>query len=194
MVGIDACFGLLMWFPDVPCSVDKAKERVDFLLESLEKRNERILIPAPALAEILVHAGTAGPAFVNEILKSGRFRVSPFDTKAAIEVAEQIATARKMGKKRAKGNADNWQKVKFDHQVVAICKTEEVSVLYSDDRGLANFARLNDIQVVSIADLPLPPSNAPLFDGIPELPEPPPAQEHRSTPYRLEAPKTPFAS
>jgi len=170
MVAIDACIALIIWFPDLPCAVADARDRVDYLLEDLERRNEKILIPAPALAELLVEAGNAGAPFVNEILKSGKFRVSAFDTRAAVEVALQIAQARKRGNKRGKGNKDNWQKVKFDHQIVAIAKTEGVSILYTNDSGLANFAKANDMEVIGVDDLPSPPSRTPLFDQLKEIP------------------------
>ena len=187
MVSIDACIGLIIWFPDVPCEITDAKARVDYLLEDLEKRREKVLIPAPALAEILVHAGEAGPAFLTTILKSSRFQVADFDTRAAVEVAFAIAKARKAGNKRGKGNKDNWQKIKYDHQVVAISKVAGAAVLYSNDPALANFAEINGMKVVSLADLPTPPSKAPLFDGVPELPEP--QQEADPKPMlRLNAP------
>ncbi len=169
MVAIDACIALIIWFPDVPSEIADAKARVDYLLEDLERRSEKILIPAPALAELLVQAGNAGKEFVNQLSKSSRFQIAPFDTRAAIEVALSIGRARKSGNKRGKGNKENWQKVKFDHQIVAIAKVEGVSVLYSNDPGLKNFATANDLRVVSLADLPSPPSKAPLFEGVPEF-------------------------
>jgi predicted nucleic acid-binding protein len=189
MVAIDACIALIIWYPEVPCEVLDAKARVDYLLEDLERKNEKICIPAPALAELLVQAGNGGPQFINQLAKSSRFQIAPFDTKAAVEVAVAIARARKSGNKRGKGNKDNWQKVKFDHQIVAIAKVEGVSVLYSNDPGLKKFAAANDLRVISLDELPSPPSLTPLFDGVPQLenpvPEPPEATDE---PLMLAAP------
>jgi hypothetical protein len=189
MVSIDACMGLVIWFPEVPCEVADAKERVDYLLTDLERRKEKILIPAPALAELLVHAGEAGPEFVNRILKSSRFQMGDFDTRAAIEVALAIDKARKAGNKRGKGNKENWQKIKYDHQIVAISKVENASVIYSNDSGLANFAESNGMKVISLVDLPVPPSKTPLFDGVPELASPPQVESEANTSRLLAAPQ-----
>lgn len=166
MVGMDASIALAVWFPDVLCSVDRAKDRVRYLLEDLEERRERILIPAPALSEILVRAGAAGAELVNQLSKSARFEIGDFDTMAAIEVALAIEAAKKAGGKKVKGSSDTWAKVKFDHQIVAICKVKQVTTLYSDDPRLCNFAQSTGIHTVSLADLPLPPDEPTLFDGL----------------------------
>jgi hypothetical protein len=50
--------------------------------------------------------------------------------------------------------------VKFDRQIVAIARTEGAQVIYSDDADLRRFARAAGIDVVGIADLPLPPESA----------------------------------
>jgi len=185
MVSIDACMGLIIWFPEVPCKIKDAREKVDFLLEGLEKSREKILIPAPALAEILVHAGPAGPEFLATVMKSSRFQIAPFDTMAAVEVAEAIKRARKSGNKRGKSK-DNWQKIKYDHQIVAISKVAGASVLYSNDGPLSNFAEINGLRVIQLADLPSPPSKTPLFDGVAELAEP--TLEEKPNPLLLPAP------
>ena len=64
MVVIDATILLLLLRPEsgVPMDsagkpVDHAPARVDFLIRELEKLGSRILIPTPALSEVLVRAG-----------------------------------------------------------------------------------------------------------------------------------------
>lgn len=167
MVGIDASIALAIWFPDVRCSVPKAKERVEYLLEYLEMKNEKILIPTPALSEILVRAGAAGIEFVNQIGRSSRFEIAGFDQMAAIEVALAIANAKKAGNKRgASVPTDSWAKIKFDHQIVAICKVKQVRILYSDDPALCNFAESHDLRTANLSDLPLRPEEPNLFTGI----------------------------
>jgi hypothetical protein len=169
MVGFDASIALVIWFPDVRCSVDRAKERVHYLLEQLEAKNERILIPAPALSELLVNAGDAGAELVNQLSRSSRFEIGPFDDLAAIEVALSIASAKQSGNKRGKDVMAHWAKVKFDHQIVAICKVRQVRTLYSDDPALCNFASSREIHTVSLADLPIKPTEPTLFDGLEEF-------------------------
>ena len=166
MVGMDASIALALWFPNVPCSVVRAKERVEYLVQNLTSTNERILIPAPALAEMLVRAGAAGLEFVNQIAKSSRFEIAPFDTLAAIEVSIWVAAAVRGGNKRGKNTKDTWAKIKFDHQIVAICKVREVKTLYSDDLGLCSFAKSFGLNSYALADLPLPAEEPNLFTGL----------------------------
>ena len=45
--------------PSTGRPVERAKERIDLLLEDLQRNRTKIIIPTPALAEILVHAGRA---------------------------------------------------------------------------------------------------------------------------------------
>jgi hypothetical protein len=168
MVGFDASIALAIWYPDVPCSVERAKERVEYLIEFLESKHEKIMIPTPALSELLVRAGGAGAELVNQLSKSSRFEIAPFDDLAAIEVAIAIAAAKRSGNKRGKNLTENWAKIKFDHQIVAICKVRRISTLYSDDPALCNFASLCEIHTVTLAELPLRPQEATLFDGLDE--------------------------
>lgn len=168
MVGFDASVALAFWYPDVPCVVDHAKERMDYLIEQLEIKRERILIPTPALTELLVRAGDAGPEFVNQLSKSSHFEIAGFDDMAAIEVAISIAAAIRSGNKRGKDSRETWAKVKFDHQIVGICKVRRVSVLYSDDPRLCSFASACELRTIGLADLPLRPQEPTLFDGLDE--------------------------
>lgn len=170
MVGFDASIALVIWFPEVRCSAERAKERVEYLLEQLEAKRERILIPTPALSELLVRAGDAGAEFVNQLSRSSRFEIAPFDDLAAIEVALTIGAATRSGNKRGKNTNAHWAKVKFDHQIAAICKVHQVSTLFTDDPELCNFASSRDIHTVRLAELPLKPVEPTLFDGLGDLP------------------------
>lgn len=49
--------------------------------------------------------------------------------------------------------------MKFDHQIVAIARVENATVIYSDDNHLGRFARRHGIEVFGIASLPLPPED-----------------------------------
>jgi len=87
MVLFDSTFALLVWLPGVPASVPQAKERIEHLINELHKQGNKIIIPTPVISELLIHAGNAGPQFLVEITKSAKFRVAPFDTRAAVEAA-----------------------------------------------------------------------------------------------------------
>lgn len=176
MVTFDSNFALLIWRTDVPASVGKAKERVAHLVNGLTQSNERIVLPTPVLTEILVRAGAAGPQYLQEVTKSIRFKIAPFDARAAIEVAAMLRTA--FGKKDKKdGSRGTWAKVNFDRQIVAISKVEGSHTIYSDDADLGKFARKTGLKVVTLRELEMPPSKTPLFDALEEPGAPSPPEE-----------------
>jgi len=138
--------------------VEKFKERVQFLIGSLDASNTIIGVPTPALAEIMVLAGTAGPEYLKQ-LRRANFVLLPFDTKAAIEAAHLIFAIKKQTSGGQK--LETWAKVKFDIQIAAIAKSEAAHIIYSDDKGIeTNGGRLG-ITVIRICDLPLPPEPTP---------------------------------
>lgn len=172
MVGFDTSFALLALRPGVNGSVDHAVERVAYVLSQLSEQKETILIPAPCLAELLAGAGPAAPGLVGVISSSARFRVAPFGTRAAIEIASFMAGRLSRAEKR--GGHRDWAKFKFDHQIIAIAKVEGASALYTDDRDQARLARDAGLQVVTLADIHVPPSQGGLFEqGSAPLPPPP---------------------
>jgi hypothetical protein len=137
-----------------------AKERIEHLVQQLDKAGAKVVIPTPALSEALVRAGVAGSQEILEKLqKFAVFRVEPFDQRAAMEVAAMTRDALARGNKRGQSNA-TWAKVKFDRQIVAIAKVHGAATIYSDDGDIRALGQKSKIEVVSIADLPLPPQKA----------------------------------
>jgi len=51
--------------PETGESVSRVKDRITFLVSELEKRKEKIIVPTPALSELLVRAGDAGPKYLD---------------------------------------------------------------------------------------------------------------------------------
>ena len=139
-------------------TVDRVKERVDFLVETLAAEQERIILPAPVFAEFLVFAGQDGPEYIRKIRDNSVFRIEPFDDRAAIELAQIELDARAAGNKRGAAENEPWQKVKFDRQIVAIAKVHGASRIYSDDPDLKNHGNDCGIAVVDLSGLPLPPA------------------------------------
>jgi hypothetical protein len=137
-------------------AVDRAKDRVDFLLETLSQQNERIVIPTPAFAEFLVLAGTDAPNYIRRIRETSIFRLEPFDERAAIELADMEIAARVKGNKRGSALDAEWQKVKFDRQIIAVAKVSGALCIYSDDPHIASHGKDCNIPVLSLNDLPLP--------------------------------------
>jgi predicted nucleic acid-binding protein len=147
--------------PSTGDSLKFAKERIELLVASLTA-NDSLVVPTPVLAEVLVKAEDGAPEVLRQILGSNRVRIAPFDTRAATEIAGMTRAAIEAGDKRA-GSDQPWQKVKFDRQIIAIARVAGASKIYSDDKDLANFARVLGIEVVSTWDLPIPESAENLF-------------------------------
>ena len=163
MVVIDSTTLLLMLRPDTPVPngrdgspIERPKERIEHLVATLEKQKARLIIPTPALSEALVQAGSNGShEIVQYLQKFDVFRIEPFDTRAAIEVAAMSREALSGGNKRGASSAP-WAKVKYDRQIVGIARVHAATAIYSDDGDIAKLGKQAGIKVISLADLPLP--------------------------------------
>ena len=139
-------------------NVDRGRDRVEYLLETLKSQDERIIIPAPAFCEFLVLAGDEGPLYLAKIRDMSIFRIAPFDDKAAVELADIEIAIRSRGEKRGGAPAAEWQKVKFDRQIIAVAKSNGARCIYSDDPDVAKHGKYCRLEVISLSDLPLPPA------------------------------------
>lgn len=168
MVVIDATTLMLLLRPGVPIPndangvpIDRPKERIEFLVQQLDKAGTKIVIPTPALSEALVRAGVAGSQdLVDKVQKYAVFRIEAFDLRASIEVAAMSRDALAGGNKRGKAANATWAKVKYDRQIVAIAKVHAATTIYSDDGDIRSLGERARVKVVSVADLPLPPQKA----------------------------------
>jgi predicted nucleic acid-binding protein len=166
MVVFDASILVLLFDPDARPPADpktgkpvaRCKERLEHLINGFERAQTKVVIPTPVLSEVLIRAGEAGPAYLEELNGSARFKIVPFDTRAAVELAALTREALDAGDKRD-GSAAPWAKVKFDRQIVAIALTERAEVIYSDDDDIRRYAPRLGITVLGIAELPLPPDD-----------------------------------
>jgi hypothetical protein len=102
--------------PATGAPVQHAEARISLLVETLAKAHTRIVIPTPVMSELLVHAGAATAELVTRLTRSATFRVMPFDTRAAIELALMTRNAIDDGDKRGGIDAP-WNKIKFDRQI-----------------------------------------------------------------------------
>jgi hypothetical protein len=167
MVVFDATTLLYLFDPEAKAPTDpetgnpvtRVKERIEFLVSDLEKRKEKIVVPTPALSELLVRAGDAGPEYLDILGKTASFKIVDFDQRAAVEVAAATREAIDTGGKKG-GSQSSWAKIKFDRQIIAIAKVEGASTIYSDDGDIVRFSKNSGITVVCVKDLPLPPEDA----------------------------------
>ena len=134
----------------------KPRERIEFLIEQLSDQGTRILIPTPALSELLVRATGGTSEMLKKIKEYSCFDVVPFDELAAIEVG--IMARAELGKKIPDSNT-TYAKVKYDRQIVAIAKTRGASTIYSDDADIKGVCEKAKLTLKALSDLPLPPQN-----------------------------------
>lgn len=141
--------------PDTGETIELGRERVEGLVQRLQKDGERIILPTPVIAELLTVSGPEGLQYLETITKSKVFEIGAFDLRAALELSLMNRSALAVGDKKG-GIASPWQKVKFDRQIVAICKVYGVSVLYTDDAPLARIAAQVGLKTAGIHELEVP--------------------------------------
>src|SRR6202035_3597629 len=98
MEAFDSTFLTLLFVPSARCSIDRGRERIDFLISDIHGRGGRIVIPAPVLGELLIGVGHSRSLILHELTKSPKFIIAPFDTRAALElalIAEALTKPRK---------------------------------------------------------------------------------------------------
>lgn len=144
--------------PSTGRPVQDAKERVDFLIESLEASGDTIVIPTPALSEVMVHADNAGPQYLSILQGTRCFRIEPFDLRAAVELAAITRNAIAAGDLRA-GTRATRAKLKFDRQIIAITRVQGQTTIYSDDDDIARLGAALNLEVVPVYALPSPPQD-----------------------------------
>ena len=136
--------------------VELARERAESIIHGLEKARRKIILPTPACAELLTAIGPDAQQYINIIGRSRLFDVASFDARCAAELALLNRDTFRAGDLRDK--AEPYQKVKVDRQIIAICRVNNVTDLYTDDKSLGHRARLCGITPISIAEVPIPES------------------------------------
>lgn len=151
--------------PATGAPIPHCRQRIEALIDQLSGKNQRVLIPAPTLAEALVIA----PDIVKVIAvlrQHVAMEIAPFDARSAIELGE-ITRSAIVSRAKKSGVEAPWQQVKFDRQIVAIAKAHGASILFTDDGPQTRFAELAGLTVKHTWDLELPDEYAQthMFDG-----------------------------
>ena len=147
-----------------PQPVDRIPERLDHLVNTLERKKATIIVPTPALSEFLAYAGRDSAKYLSELAHRNVFRMEAFDQKAAIEAAVAHAQAAQHGDKKD-GAIGSWQRVKVDRQIVAIAKVHNVDCLYSGENDVRKLGSAMGVTVKGLEDLPLPSHPHPTLFG-----------------------------
>ncbi len=156
MVVFDANFLIYFLDPKIKGGVG-SNPRIDHLVATIQTTGERIIVPTPALSEVLVKAGDAGPKYLEIIARSKFFRVAEFGERAAVEAAALTRDAIATGDKRGATPEADWAKVKFDRQIVAIAHVVGATTIYTNDSQLARHAKAVGIEAINPDELPEPP-------------------------------------
>lgn len=151
--------------PATGLPLTQAKERIERLVDAIERDRGTILVPTPALAEVLVRTGDAAPEVLERLNRSARFKLADFDQRAAIEVAAMTREALRVGGKKSE-SGETWQKVKYDRQIIAVARVNMASKIYSDDAGIATFGEQIGLDVIKTWELPAPEVEATLFTAF----------------------------
>lgn len=138
-------------------------------MQEIQDGGEQVLIPAPALAEVLATPDCDIDEVLSVLRASAYIRIGDFDQRAAVELALRLRAALASGDIR-EGVTTTKTRMKFDRQIVAIALTNGARILYSDDEGVKRFGERSGLPVIRTADLPLPAVQQDLFAG--KAPEP----------------------
>src|ERR1700722_8444406 len=149
MIAFDTTFLTLVFVPSAKHPITDAKERVEFLISDIHGSGERIVIPTPALSEILVKSGHARNEIIQTLTKSPKFLIAPFDIRAALELSLMTDAALTARDKRS-GATGTWVKVTLDRQIVAIAKTNGARAIYSEDNDVRAISSREGLAVFSV--------------------------------------------
>lgn len=111
------------------------------LIEQLSAQRAKVIIPTPALAEVLTQAPGVGRFYLARIQRWACFQIRPFDDKAAIELAQLLGTSVPK------------DLLNFGRQIVAIARVYGASILYAEDETVVRFAVECGLQRVGFKDL-----------------------------------------
>lgn len=142
--------------PGTSAALDFARERAEAIVAQLEKSRRKIILPAPACAELLTAIGPDAQQYLNIVARSRVFEVGVFDARGAAELA--FLNRGKFRELDERDKAEPYQKRKVDRQIIAICKVYGVTEIYTDDKGLSSLARICGITPVSLSEIPVPDS------------------------------------
>jgi predicted nucleic acid-binding protein len=152
--------------PQTEKPVDRIKERIEYLVECLDKAQEKIIVPTPVLSEVFSLSSDKAHDYLALMQSTYRFELASFDPMAAIEAGLAHASAKVKGDKR-EGADTSWAKVKFDRQIVAIAKTRQATTIYSNDKHIRTLGAREGIAVISVWELPDPPPQQSILDFDP---------------------------
>lgn len=129
-----------------------ARERIQHYIKS---ERPKIIIPTPIYTELLLISSLDKDTLDEYLFNNSDFILSPYDLRAASTHA-MVEKPRIRIDKRG-GRIDTMAKLKFDRQILSICKSIKVDVIYSTDSDFWKDADHYGVTVKCPSNLPLPP-------------------------------------
>lgn len=140
-VAVDASFLSVLLDKRARAAIENGPESVARLVENLSVQRAKVIIPTPALAEVLTETPGVGQFYLQRIQRWTCFQIRPFDDKAAIELAQLL------------GTSVTKDLLNFGRQIVAIAKVYGASTLYADEEKVAQFGAECGLRVIRFKDL-----------------------------------------
>lgn len=138
-------------------AVDRAQDRIDFLVQTISERGDKIILPSPALTEFMLLAADRYRDYLTIIRRRAVFEIAGYDDPEAVELVEHWLKFGD-GKTLKARTAETWAKLKYDRQIAAIAATRRVECIYSTDKDLERYADELGIKFCNLVHLPLPPT------------------------------------
>lgn len=156
MIVVDANFLMLLFEPDALPHVDRGGDRVRRLIDDLTKSRETIMIPAPAIAEVVAGRVDRVDEIVAEIRTYRVLEVQPFDQVIAIETGILIRRWLDGIPQQDRREGDRIS-MKYDAQIAATALTRRARAICTDDRNYGVWLEGTGIEILKLAELNLPP-------------------------------------
>ena len=99
--------------------VDRVQERIDHLVQTMSQRHDKIVIPAPVLAEFLLLGADRRNEYLTIIRRKAVFEIAGFDDPEAVELVEYTLRLSPTKKMKAR-SPETWAKLNYDRQILAI--------------------------------------------------------------------------
>ena len=159
MIVVDANFLVLFLDPDGAMPhIARGKDRIQHYIAELSRDRTEIIVPAPVIAEIVAGRIDRIEDIVTILTRGRTFIVQPFDTIVAIQTGELIRQVQ--DSIPAENRSPGWKvAMKYDAMIAATARVRRAKAVCTDDAGIARYLRGSNIDVVQIADLPLPPED-----------------------------------
>lgn len=159
-------------------TTEDTRDRLAYLIERLDDGGADVVIPTPALAEVLAVATRDPSATLATLDGQARFRVVPFDQRAATECGIRMREGLRGRGASEKGRVA----VKFDAMILAVALVEQATVIYTDDDGLRRHSMAAGLEAVGFDDLPARPT--PPQGELPIITQPAPPRAAGTTKRR----------